>query len=52
MKVYTEQEFLTLQESALKNLTVLISQHRSGGAFLIPMGWSNEKKIETFKRIE
>ena len=35
-----------------KNLTVLISHHRSGGAFLIPMGWSNEKKIETFKRIE
>ncbi len=43
---------LKLKTDENRNLTVLISQHRSGGAFLIPMGWSNEKKIETFKRIE
>lgn len=34
------------------NLNIEISEHRSGGVFMIPMGWSNTKKTENYKRIE
>lgn len=35
-----------------RNLNIVINQHRSGGAFMIPMGWSNTEIIKKYKRIE
>lgn len=35
-----------------RNLNIIIDQHRSGGAFMIPMGWSNTLRTEKYKRIE
>ncbi|OYU85459.1 MAG: hypothetical protein CFE24_01880 [Flavobacterium sp. BFFFF2] len=34
------------------NLNIKISEHRSGGAFMIPMGWSDTKSTENYKRVE
>lgn len=35
-----------------RNLNIVVNQHRSGGAFMIPMGWSNTEIIKKYKRIE
>jgi hypothetical protein len=35
-----------------KNLKIIIDQHRSGGVFMIPMGWSNTERTEKYKRVE
>jgi len=43
---------LNIKSDDYKNLFVMIYQHRSGGAFLIPMGWSNTNTIEKYKRIK
>lgn len=43
---------LKINSDENKNLNVIINNHRSGGVFLIPMGWSNDKRIEKYQRVE
>ncbi|GGC95253.1 hypothetical protein GCM10011508_23090 [Flavobacterium lutivivi] len=43
---------LRIKSNKDKNLNVEIIEHRSGGILMIPMGWSNIKKTENYKRIE
>jgi len=33
-------------------LNVTINEHRLGGVFMIPMGWSNFETVGIYKRIE
>ena len=35
-----------------RNLNIVINQHRSGGVFMIPMGWSNIERTEKYKRVQ
>jgi len=35
-----------------RNLNIVVYQHRSGGVFMIPMGWSNTEKTEKYRRVE
>ena len=35
-----------------EDLNVTINEHRSGGVFMIPMGWSNFETVGIYKRIE
>ncbi|WP_162128252.1 hypothetical protein [Flavobacterium phycosphaerae] len=43
---------LRIKSNENKSLNVEITEHRSGGVFMIPMGWSNTKKTEKYKRVE
>jgi hypothetical protein len=43
---------LRIKTDENRNLLVLINQHRSGGAFLIPMGWSNTETSEKYERLK
>jgi hypothetical protein len=43
---------LKLRPDQNGNLNVTIGNHRSGGAFLIPMGWSNTTTVAKFRRIK
>ena len=43
---------LGLKNNENGDLEVIINEHRSGGLFFIPMGWTEEISYEKYKRIE
>ena len=43
---------LGLKNNENGDLEVMINEHRSGGLFLIPMGWTEEISYEKYKKIE
>lgn len=43
---------LKLKSGDDKNLNITINEHRSGGVFMIPMGWSNFETLGKYNRIE
>ena len=43
---------LDLKSDENRNLYVEVYKHRSGGVFLIPMGWSSTKTTENYERIK